>query len=92
MPRIRADERLRMRVLWLLRSTDRTQHDLATMLGLTQPDISRRCTGLTPFRLRELDGIAAFFGLRVADLFVEWGESRYTPPDMALTREAPSPP
>lgn len=42
-----------------------TQYDLADVLGMAQPSVSRRLAGKHPFDTDELDKLAAFFGVPV---------------------------
>lgn len=42
-----------------------TQYDLAEVLGVAQPSISRRLAGKHPFDTDELDKLAAYFGVPV---------------------------
>lgn len=42
-----------------------TQYDLAEVLGVAQPSVSRRLTGKHPFDTDELDKLAAFFDVPV---------------------------
>jgi transcriptional regulator with XRE-family HTH domain len=48
---------------------DRTQLDLAELLGITHSAISRRMRGETPFRDYELQSIAEYLGVSIATLF-----------------------
>ena len=49
--------------------TDRmTQAELAECLGKSQPWLSKRLTGVTPFHMDDLDGIGRVFGLSPAQL------------------------
>jgi transcriptional regulator with XRE-family HTH domain len=48
---------------------DKTQLDLADMLGITHSAISRRMRGETPFRDHELQSIAEFLGVSITTLF-----------------------
>lgn len=69
-----ADERLRRRIVRLLSATHRKQVEFAAALNLTQSDISRRLAGKIKFKVEELDDVARFFNLTVAELwFDEWG-------------------
>lgn len=45
-----------------------TQADLATALGVTQPSVSRRMSGQTPFTVDEVAKAAALLGLPVTAL------------------------
>lgn len=45
------------------------QTDLAKYLGVTQGTISRRLAGKLPFRIQDLESIAAFLGVDVASFF-----------------------
>lgn len=48
---------------------DRTQLDIADMLGITHTAVSRRMRGETPFRDHELQSIAKYLGVSIAVLF-----------------------
>jgi transcriptional regulator with XRE-family HTH domain len=45
-----------------------TQAQLADRLKVSQPWLSKRLTGTTPFQIEDLDAIAAVFGLSPSDL------------------------
>lgn len=45
-----------------------TQAKLAAALGLSQPSVSARLRGVTPFDVDELHTIAAFLGVPLSDL------------------------
>ncbi len=51
-----------------LNTSARTQQELATYLGISQPGISRRLAGLYAFSVHELPKVAEFFGLSVNEL------------------------
>jgi transcriptional regulator with XRE-family HTH domain len=51
------------------------QIDLAPVLGVSQPALSARLTGRTPFTLADLDRIAAHLGMTVAELMTAPAES-----------------
>lgn len=42
-----------------------TQAQLAAALGITQSGISRRLTGIQPFRTDELEAVADFLGVQI---------------------------
>ena len=46
----------------------RTQAELAEHLNVSQAAVSRRLVGLVPFDVSELDEVAAFLGVPLADL------------------------
>lgn len=48
-----------------------SQMRLAEALGMSQPAISARLRGATPFDINELTAIAEFFGMPVAGLLPE---------------------
>jgi len=45
-----------------------TQEGLAAALGLSQPNVSRRLAGATPWNVEELAAVADLFGMEVRDL------------------------
>jgi predicted transcriptional regulator len=47
------------------------QTDVAPVLGLSQPSVSDRLTGKTPFTLVDLQRLAANLGITVAELMTE---------------------
>lgn len=51
-----------------LRARGIRQSDAARVLGLSQPALSDRLRGRTPFTLADLDALAAHLGVTVAEL------------------------
>ncbi|MGN6245161.1 MAG: helix-turn-helix domain-containing protein, partial [Motilibacteraceae bacterium] len=47
---------------------DLTQTALAVVLGITQPQVSARLRGAAPWSLHDLEVLASYFGVTVADL------------------------
>ena len=45
-----------------------SQTSLARHLGVAQQNVSRKCSGRTPFALDELDVIAPLIGMRLVDI------------------------
>ena len=63
-----ANEWLRANVRELMDLRKWTQQELAERLGVSQPWLSKRLTGRTPFHMRDLDAIAHVFGLSPHEL------------------------
>lgn len=47
------------------------QSDLADLLGVAQPNVSKRLNGQTPFLAGEVAVIANWLGIDIADLYAE---------------------
>lgn len=59
-----------------------TQTQLAEVLGVAQPAVSKKLKGATPFTLTEIDRLARFFGVHPAELLGGHGPGHGpTPPD-----------
>jgi transcriptional regulator with XRE-family HTH domain len=67
-PFLTANERVIATVNALMEWRRMTQAELAEKLGQSQPWLSKRLTGRTPFQIEDLDLIGAFFGLSPAEL------------------------
>ncbi|MFG3168961.1 helix-turn-helix domain-containing protein [Streptomyces sp. NPDC048200] len=61
-------ERVRLAVATLLHATGESQTDLATALGVSQAQVSRRQSGAAAWSLDDCDAVAAHFGIDVLDL------------------------
>lgn len=66
-----ANDRLRSNVQALLDWRKMNQSDLASMVGRSQPWLSKRLTGTTPFQIEDLDLLAHAFGLSPQELLCE---------------------
>jgi transcriptional regulator with XRE-family HTH domain len=66
-----ANDRVRANVKALMDQRRMNQVELAEKLGQSQPWLSKRLTGATPFQIEDLDLIGAFFGLTPAQLLQE---------------------
>jgi len=77
-----ANDQIRANVRELMDLRRWTQADLAERLGRSQPWLSKRLTGTTPFQIEDLDTFSAAFGLKPAELlcmgFGKW-DRRQTP-------------
>jgi len=62
------EETLRVTVVALIQATGETQRVLAEATGLPQPQISRRQRGVTVWTLRDVDALAAHWGISAVDL------------------------
>jgi transcriptional regulator with XRE-family HTH domain len=79
-----ANDWLRANVRELMDLRRWTQMELAKRLGVSQPWLSKRLTGTTPFQIEDIDAIGAVFGLSPQELlcagFGKWdrrdGEER----------------
>lgn len=73
---LKANDQLRANVRELLDLRRWTQTELADRLGQSQPWLSKRLTGTTPFQIEDVDAIAAAFDLSPSDLlcvgFGQW--------------------
>jgi transcriptional regulator with XRE-family HTH domain len=65
---VAANDRVRLNVECLMEMHRLTQAELAERLGRSQPWLSKRLTGTTPFHLGDLDAIGCIFGLSPAQL------------------------
>jgi transcriptional regulator with XRE-family HTH domain len=63
-----ANDWLRVNVQELMKVRRWTQAQLADRLGVSQPWLSKRLTGTTPFQIEDLDSISALFGLTPQEL------------------------
>jgi transcriptional regulator with XRE-family HTH domain len=70
----------------LMARYDIVQLDLQKALGLSQSAVSKRLRGVTPFDVNELDEIARFFGMSLAELIKEADEPRPNGPTSAGRR------
>ncbi|MFI6493795.1 helix-turn-helix transcriptional regulator [Streptomyces sp. NPDC050564] len=61
-------ERVRAAVAALMQITGETQSDLATVLGVSQAQLSRRQSGSAAWSLDDCDALAMHYGLDVLDL------------------------
>ena len=59
---------------------------LASVIGVSQSQMSKRLLGKTPFTLAELESIAKYFDIEPAQLLGAHGNSPHTPGGMPLTR------
>lgn len=66
-----ANDQVRANVEELMAMRGMTQAVLADRLGESQPWLSKRLTGKTPFQMRDLDMIGDVFGLSPAQLLQE---------------------
>ena len=66
-----------------LRARGIRQHTAARVLGLSQPALSDRFRGRTPFTLADLDRIADHLGVTVAELLEPPAELVAEPPAVA---------
>lgn len=66
-----ANDRLRENVRALMDWRRMTQADLAEKLQRSQPWLSKRLTGTTPFQIEDLDALADVFGLSPQELFCQ---------------------
>jgi hypothetical protein len=67
---IGSDQMLRATVAALMRVCDENQGTLAGCLRLTQGQVSRKQAGTASYSLRDLDHLAAHYGLTPADLLL----------------------
>lgn len=63
------------------------QSQLAQALGMTQSAVSKRLNGHIAFDIKELDRIAEFLGIEVAELFGAPPGQRPPPPDGGLSSQ-----
>lgn len=77
-----ANDQLRINVRELMDLRNWSQADLAERLKRSQPWLSKRLTGTTPFHMKDVDEIAHVFGLAPAELlcvgFGKW-DRRHQP-------------
>jgi transcriptional regulator with XRE-family HTH domain len=66
--RLDANRQVRANVEALMEAYRWTQAELAERLGESQPWLSKRLTGKTPFQIEDLDALGAVFGLSPAQL------------------------
>jgi transcriptional regulator with XRE-family HTH domain len=66
--RLDANNQVRANVEALMEQYRWTQAELADRLGQSQPWLSKRLTGKTPFQIEDLDAIGDVFGLSPAQL------------------------
>ncbi|MFF4763200.1 helix-turn-helix domain-containing protein [Streptomyces sp. NPDC001292] len=62
------DERVRSAVAALLHATGESQTDLASALGVSQAQVSRRQSGTAAWSLTDCDAVASHYGIDVLDL------------------------
>jgi transcriptional regulator with XRE-family HTH domain len=94
-----ANDQMRANLRELLDMRNMTQSDLAVELGVSQPWVSKRMSGVTPFALDDLDRIGAAFGLTPCELlehgFGKWDRrrspDRRSYQDRRRSRNRPSP-
>ena len=67
-PRLTANEQAIATIKALMEWRHMTQADLAGLLHRSQPWLSKRLTGTTPFQIEDLDAFGAVFGLSPAEL------------------------
>lgn len=92
-----ANDRLRRNVQALMDWRRMTQADLAGKMGRSQPWLSKRMTGYTPFQIEDLDALTNVFGLSPQELFCEGhgeldrrtGSERRSGTDRRHTRRTP---
>lgn len=63
-----ANDQIRQNLRELMDWRQMTQADLAEALGVSQPWVSKRLSGITPFQIEDLDAIGKVFGLTPAEL------------------------
>jgi transcriptional regulator with XRE-family HTH domain len=63
-----ANALLQVNVKELMRWRKLTQAELSAKLGVSQPWLSKRLTGVTPFQIEDVDSIANAFGLTASQL------------------------
>lgn len=54
-------------VLWMLRTSGKTQKELAAYIGVDQAGVSRKVKGQTPWKLKEFYQVQEFFGEEFKD-------------------------
>ncbi|MFF5126680.1 helix-turn-helix domain-containing protein [Streptomyces syringium] len=62
------EESLRLTVAALMQATGESQRAIASVLGLTQTQISRRQSGTASWTLDDVDTLAAHYGIGPLDL------------------------
>ncbi|WP_116215267.1 helix-turn-helix domain-containing protein [Streptomyces olivoreticuli] len=62
------EESLRLTVAALMQATGDSQRAVASALGLTQTQVSRRQSGATSWSLRDVDVLAEYYGVAGLDL------------------------
>ncbi|MET8248685.1 helix-turn-helix transcriptional regulator [Streptomyces sp. NPDC005202] len=62
------EESLRLTVAALMQATGESQRSVASALGLTQTQVSRRQSGATSWTLRDVDTLAGHYGVTALDL------------------------
>ncbi|MFH9611383.1 helix-turn-helix domain-containing protein [Streptomyces sp. NPDC017448] len=62
------EESLRLTVAALMQATGDSQRSVATVLGLTQTQVSRRQTGTASWSLHDVDLLAEHYGIGALDL------------------------
>lgn len=62
------EESLRLTVAALMQATGESQRSVASALGLTQTQVSRRQSGATSWTLRDVDTLAGHYGVAALDL------------------------
>lgn len=95
-----ANDRLRQNLRELMEWRRLTQAELAEALGVSQPWVSKRLSGVTPFQIEDLDRLARLFDLTVAQLlqdgYGQWerrsGEDRRVSLERRRARRPTDPP
>lgn len=62
------EESLRLSVAALMQATGESQRVIASVLGLTQTQVSRRQSGVTSWSLRDVDVLAGHYEIVALDL------------------------
>ncbi|MFI5966397.1 helix-turn-helix domain-containing protein [Streptomyces asoensis] len=62
------EESLRLTMAALMQATGESQRSVASALGLTQTQVSRRQSGSTSWTLRDVDALAGHYGVAALDL------------------------
>jgi transcriptional regulator with XRE-family HTH domain len=62
------EESLRLTVAALMQATGESQRSVASALGLTQTQVSRRQSGATSWTLHDVDTLAGHYGIAALDL------------------------
>lgn len=81
------DDRVRSAVAALLHATGEAQTELATALGVSQAQVSRRQSGTAAWSLADCDAVAAHYGIDVLELLA--GPTRATEALPAERRRVP---
>lgn len=62
------EESLRLTVAALMQATGESQRAVASVLGLTQTQVSRRQSGAASWTLSDVDALAGHYGIAALDL------------------------